>query len=200
MPKSLHSHDDAFASTMANLLQRVTRLEQQQNSGVRDAQGNLRLQEGLLPNGDYGLAFYDANNDGGFKELFPSTVSYFAGLITTTSLTYAAGTGSPTVEPTLGAHGDGLIIVSANIGINSANDTGSVGISIDGAPPGGDTIWASASASLIATSACLVLTVAELNGGTPLTPGPHSFTMQQRGSTAGHTFNFSRNALVVWPF
>jgi hypothetical protein len=59
MPAVNPSNDRYLATTIKNILQRLTNLEGQQNGGVRDAQGNIRVKWGMQSDGTYGLWIFD---------------------------------------------------------------------------------------------------------------------------------------------
>ena len=131
------------------------------------------------------------------RQPLPMQFAFHANTVTATSASYATLAGSPSLTVTLGASGDAMVIMAANLGIEDVDDTAYLGLQVDGGSTE-DIVWSGATASLIATSGCTVFSLSELFGS-PLTPGSHTFTLRQRGSTNGHNFDFSGQALVIWP-
>jgi hypothetical protein len=202
MPEINESERTYFTRAITDLQARMTSVETQQNFTVVDSDLNIRAILGLLPGGDYGLAVFDPGGTGAYGEVFPPKRSFYGPVISTTSNVYSIGTGSPSLTFNVGASGDALVIMSANISTTNTNDTGFVGLS--GTGPGGlilgagNLLWAGSTASIIASSASLVISLTEL-WGSSLPPGEYTLTMEQKGSTNGHTFDFENNGLVVWP-
>lgn len=163
---------------------------------VFDADRNQRVILGKLPNGDYGLLFIDSA--GNAQELLPKISRFAAGTLSTTSLTYTTIAGQPaTITADIGAHGDAEITVGALVAVTNVNDTAFVGLSVDGAPAS-TCLELSSTASIIAATTTLSFLASEVVGSL-LSPGPHTFGLQFRGSTAGHTFNFAGVGLAVQP-
>jgi hypothetical protein len=147
MPGVNPSNDRWLATTIKNILQRLTNLEGQQNGGVRNAQNQLRLQWGLLPDGTYGLVAYDnagnkraqlgqlpdgdfgfatysPANNGSYVELNVPQASPSSGTISTASTSFTTIAGSPTLTVACGASGTMLITLSGTLGLPSIANEG----------------------------------------------------------------------------
>jgi hypothetical protein len=207
--------------TISGLQSQLNALQTQQQYGCIDNELRLRIVMGQQADGTYGLWLYDTDGNvkvkigdlgGGITEgpyglqvynatgrpleVSPPLGSFFAGSISTTLTTYSAGAGSPSVTAPIGASGDALITVSSLISLTNVNDTGQVGISLDGGAAI-NVLATSSTASIVANSCSVMFRASELFTLTP--NADHTFQLQQKGSTAGHTFTFQGNALVVWP-
>lgn len=180
---------------LQGLSDQIEALGRQQGTVVVDSQLRVRVQVGLLANGDYGILLVDTQ--GNQQELLPAVRSFNVSTLSVTSTSYSSPAGSPSVTAVLGQSGDALITVCANIGTTNVNDTGQVGITVDGGTTY-NVLLLGDTAGIVQGSCSLEVSVVELVGA-PLTPGTHTFTMAYAGSTAGHTFQFGHSSLVVQP-
>jgi hypothetical protein len=224
---------DQWAGNQQDIERRIRALETQQNSYVTDAVGNVvmqtgyiagtipaqlgtlvsddsgnpRLQFGLLPDGNYGIAVYDLDNDGNYIQVqAPSQGSWSTEFDTTSESWIYNGTSGPATTVQVGQSGRALVIASAIIGIDGGIDQTVYWQGLIGVSPG-----AASAATGIAS-----MSVSPLPGGsevTPsiqstacgsalfsgLTPGPVTFTMAYM-SANGQTVRFTGSNLVVIPY
>lgn len=159
-----------------------------------DSGGHTRMQMGELPNGDYGLAYYSAANDGTYAELFPVESAYAQGTLTTTSSTETTIAGSPSVTATLGASGDALVTVSAFIGMSVAAES-AVWLTIDGNSVGQWIAVSSGASGPVATNASSTRRLSNMGSA----PGAGSHTFGLEFSSSSGTAQFSAIGLIVQP-
>lgn len=161
---------------------------------VSDPAGNVRVQVGNIPDGDYGLAISDLA--GHTEEILPSVHAYNAATLSTTSTTATAITGSPTVSAVIGASGDAEITISAFVQVTTAT-TAFAALYIDGVLAGPTSCFdlvAGTGGAGVAMSTTLLLSL--FNGAT-IAPGSHTFSLKYLvGSGTG---TWSQNYLRVKP-
>jgi len=212
---------DQWAGNQQDLHRRIRALETQQNSYVTDIDGNVimqsgyiagtypaqhgtlvsddsgnvRLQLGTLPDGDFGLAYFTPGTSI-YQTLWPLVSDYADATISTESTSWTALAGSPTVTAVLGASGDAMVTVSAFIGMGVADSTCSIGLAVDGGSP--EQWVALSSASTVGVNATTVRQLSKSGIGA-LTKGPHTFTLQYMTTDGSADANFSAQCLVVEP-
>jgi hypothetical protein len=164
-----------------------------------DNNGNRRIVTGLLPNGDYGLAYYSRANDGTYQELFPSVSAFTASTLSTSSTSYTTLTGSPSVTVDIGMSGDCDVAVSSRIGTLAAGRSAGMELVVDGTPISAST-WSptlGSSAADLNASVTAMGRYSEIAGGT-LTAGSHTFSLQY-ASLLGGTVEFVTVFLRIQP-
>jgi hypothetical protein len=202
-PVNIPSSD--YLIQQINLMQQqIQALQTQQQYVMVDKNGILRLQLGLLQNGDYGILMQDVS--GNKQELLPAVSSYKASALTLTGFGPSALTDAPSVTCNIGASGNAKITLSSQIAL--PNSSGSISafvlLQIDsGATFYGATglnINQSASVQL-GGSVCSVFTILDVTGGSPLAEGSHTFSLifeAASSSSSNNTF-FSETFLEVQP-
>jgi hypothetical protein len=200
MPAYNVPQDEYLSRLLASLQQQVAATQSQQQYVVVDQNLALRLQIGLLENGDYGILLADPAT-ATRTELLPLYTSYVDTQLSTSSATPVALAGSPAVTATIGASGDCIITVGSSISNGAVNNTGFINLEVDGA--GGHSILSLGSTASI--TAANVQSTRQYtkwtleSGGIPLTPGQHTFGLHYSSSTGGTTVTFSANWLSVQP-
>lgn len=194
MPGTNPAADSFTIEFLRQIDQRLRSLETQQNSLWRDAEGNPRLQIGLLPNGDYGFATYSPANDGTYQEVRPLEAASAAGGVTTAAGGFAlTDLGGPAVTATIGATGKALVLASCEALITggSGADAAYCALMVDG----------SFAASIGSTSETVYNAVTDGTVLTGLSPGSHEFALWygMLGSSGTPTATFQARSLVVWP-
>ena len=96
-----------------------------------DNDGNVRTQLGELPDGDYGLQVTDGLGNTG--EVNPPVFGSAGGAVTTSSTTWVALSGGPSVNAWVGTS-RALVLANAEV-IIAAGVSGSISVSVDGATP-----------------------------------------------------------------
>src|SRR5579875_2817359 len=89
---------------------------------IQSSSGAVRAQLGLLANGDYGLQV--VNTDGSSQEILPTISAFAAAQISTTSTSWVSLAGSPSLTATLGASGNAVVTVGAQIANGSTSAAG----------------------------------------------------------------------------
>ena len=224
MPGVNPSNDRWLATTIKNILQRLTNLEGQQNGGVRNAQNQLRLQLGLLPDGTYGLVAYDnagnkraqlgqlpdgdfgfatysPANNGSYVELNVPQASPSSGTISTASTSFTTIAGSPTLTVACGASGTMLITLSGTLGLPSiANATvqSFAKVYVDGVLTGpglGTSLQTTTTPAVVG----LQTTGAATALVTGLTQGSHTLSIEYQ-SVFGQLCNFTAMQIICQPY
>ena len=168
---------------------RISALETQQNWAVRDSSMTIRVQGGLLPDGDFGVQITDVL--GNVETLLTSVDEYVDVAATITSTTYVAHTG-PTVTVPVGPSGKVFLEAAAYINTVAAGNTGGyVGLFIDGVLTR-DVLAAESSASVAVAS-----NVATKRSITGLSQGTHKFELRYK--TTSGTSQFGARSLIVTP-
>ena len=203
MPGVIPPSGDYFQNQLREYRDRIRALEQQQNFGIRDGQGNLRVQGGLLQAGfggagEYGIVVADVN--GTALEILPIYWQEVAALELTTSPTYTdLTTPGPTVTAIIGHSGSAMVTISTYMGVNGIAGSqagGRVSLAIDGGAAVGDYLYYSISSAAGDGIAGNQSTTIVLSG---LAPGSHTFEMKY-SSFNGGTTHFMTRFLQVRPF
>lgn len=161
---------------------------------VYDSAGVLRAQLGLLPNGDYGL--YIKDSAGNTEEVLP-LVSVYAGVtLSTTSTTYVALTGSPSVTAVIGASGNAKVTVSAYVTAGS-NATSLVGLVVDGGTANDVISLGNSSSGSLSMNLQTSRLMSSFTGS--LTPGSHTFSLKYRSSSVSSSATFGAVYIEVQP-
>lgn len=163
---------------------------------VADANGIRRVQVGALANGDYGILLRDLL--GNVQELLPLKSSFYNSQLSVSSTSPTTVANSPSVTVDIGASGDAILSLGANISSNSAGVGGLVYPLIDGAltPVAGNT-WLLYNNYTGNVSCFVEVQVSQFFGHT-LTPGSHTFTLKYSTALSG-TAIFTANVLKVQP-
>jgi|SRR5579875_416351 len=165
---------------------------------IQSSSGAVRAQLGLLANGDYGLQV--VNTDGSSQEILPTISAFAAAQISTTSTSWVSLAGSPSLTATLGASGNAVVTVGAQIanGSTSAAGGGAIGLSVDGGAPTAYNPWTSyyspVGGGYASVSQKMTLSAMEYAPGS----GEHTFALKfQAVESTGALF--STISLVVEP-
>jgi len=188
VPPVNYGSDWYFARLLATIQNRLKALEMQQNAAVRDSTNNVRVQLGLLPSGDFGLAITDPAGHSG--EVWPVSANMNTATVSTTSTTPVALAGTPAVTCQIGASGDAVVTFGAFI--NPGTDQGLIWLAVDGTAVG-------YSANLFGGTGTVtrILMLSKIPSGT-VTPGSHTFSLKFQSRT-GTSVTFDRPAIVVQP-
>ena len=210
MPPVNVPSSDYLAQQINLMQQQLQALQTQQQYVMVDKNGNLRLQLGLLQNGDYGILMQDAS--GNHQELLPSVSAFENSALSLTGFGPSTISGSPSVTANIGASGNAKITLATQITLPASGGTsstpcyGAVLIVIDGSGAYGEAYFGvrvgSAGNSVTGTASVAQVMSLQglLNGGT-LTEGSHTFSLiyvADSGSSSNVTF-FSQNYLEVQP-
>ena len=112
MPGGNGPSNEYLLGQIQQLQSQYTALSQQGQYVVVDQNLKLRVQIGLLQNGDYGILLADPAS-GAHQELLPSAAGYTSSTLVCTSTTPQTLSGSPTVSVTIGASFDAKVSFSA---------------------------------------------------------------------------------------
>ena len=181
------------------LQSQVGALATQQGLTVVDSKLRVRVQIGLLSNGDYGLLLTDTA--GNTQEVLPTVHAYRNTVISMTGYGPSTLAGSPSVTATIGQSGNALVTVSAFVQCPSVagSTSGGIYLNVDGgANYGGAGV--SGSGPYVAGT-CTTTYDVKLLTGAALTPGSHTFSLSyyaNSGSPSNVT-NFSLTSLIVQP-
>ena len=222
MPAVNPSNDRYLATTIKNILQRLTNLEGQQNGGVRDAQGNIRVKWGMQSDGTYGLWIFNPsgvveaklgdqgqgvaagpyglsvlNPAGNMQLVSGRTIATAAGPLTYSSLSLGALSGGPSVQVQVGPSGAVDVALSALIQpvSYSAGETAWLYPAVNGAAASWPYLQASVGVS--SSQAMTAYGEAQITG---LSPGTLcTFTVQAAVTTAGISATYREVTIDVTP-
>src|SRR5579875_2203009 len=181
-----------------------------------NSSGDVVVLLGQLLDGTYGIALYNAfgvpitevgpdglqvvNTDGSSQEILPTISAFAAAQISTTSTSWVSLAGSPSLTATLGASGNAVVTVGAQIanGSTSAAGGGAIGLSVDGGAPTAYNPWTSyyspVGGGYASVSQKMTLSAMEYAPGS----GEHTFALKfQAVESTGALF--STISLVVEP-
>ncbi len=126
MPKVLGNPDDHLLATILSHEARLRALETQQQLIITDPAGKTRVQVGLLPNGDYGIAVFDAAT-GDYEVV---AYEYFACITASESTTSTTPTDlttpGPSVTVPVGASGAVEVTMAACIDVSSGSSAAGI--------------------------------------------------------------------------
>ena len=163
---------------------------------ANDQNGIQRVRVGYLPNGDYGVWVSDTL--GNVQEFLPTVSSFYAAQLSTSSTTPATLSSAPSVTAIIGASGDAIIEMGANISASGAGIGGLVYPEIDGAlttVAGNQWLLYNLNQS---NATCYASVLVSQFFGSKLTAGSHTFTQKYSVHSAG-TALFTANVLKVTP-
>ena len=163
---------------------------------VLDVEGNIRVQVGDLVSGDIGMSVSDPSTNH-TTEVLPYYSDFVGPTVTTTSSTFVDPSTPVSVTATLGASGMAIVTLSSYCATSDSNDSACVGVQVDGGTTE-QLIVVGAGSSSLAVNVSTIVTFGGGDFGT-FTPGEHTFNVQIRGTTSGHTFTFENIYLGVQP-
>jgi hypothetical protein len=222
MPNPNYS-DPAIYQWMQDVNQRLRALEWQQNSGIRDPQGNIRVKEGLQSDGTYGLWIFDdsgnvvvklgdqrggategpyalavKNPSGQMQLVSGRAISSVGGPLTYSTNGWGALPSGPSVTVVAGPNGAVDLALSAIIqpGSNPAGETAELAVGINGSTsPTAPSLECEVGASSLQLLTCSA--EAEILGLTPDTS--YTFDVLAWVSTGGTPANFWNVTIVASP-
>lgn len=207
MPLVHRSADQYLLQQIAELSQRVADLEGQQNWGVRDHTTTQRVQGGLLRDGGFGVAVWDATTQK-FHRVSPPQTDSVPTELNTASTSFVT-IGGPQVTATVGEAGSALVIPSSVVGIDGGSGVpnspwqGFVGVMRDGALTSAKALIGVSVNVLSISGTDYVLPIQQTATNpylwTGLAQGSHTFRCVYR-SVFGQAIHFSANSLVVIPY
>ena len=126
MPKALGNPDDHLLATIRSHEERLRALETQQQLIVTDPSGTTRVQIGLLPDGSFGLAVFDAATGDYMAVGFEYFASVVASETTTSTAPTDLATPGPSVTVPVGASGSVDVTMCALIDVPSGISPGGI--------------------------------------------------------------------------
>jgi hypothetical protein len=198
MPPVNVPSSDYLAQQINLMQQQIQALQTQQQYVMVDKNGYLRLQLGLLQNGDFGILLADTN--GNSQELLPAASAFYGGTLATTSGSYTTLGSSPTVQVVIGESGDCEVTFSCIAAAAAyAGEVACATLVVDGSIPFTNYLCylsSSGSNGAGASTTSIIRYKAYAGGG--LAPGPHTFSLKYR-ALAGSGADFINPYLKVQP-
>lgn len=182
-----------LVAAIKTLQDQMRDMSTQQSFTIVDSNQQVRVQGGILPSGDFGLAVSDVF--GNTTEFLPSYSSFYSGSLTTSSTTAVSLPNSPSVAAIIGASGDCDIDISSLIVVT--NDTATCNLLVDGAPIGQVLSLTNNNAGSIACNSAQFIRYSAWTG-TVLTPGLHTFSTTYQSGT-GSLVTFNNSSLRIAP-
>lgn len=217
---------DYVNNLLAGQQAQLDALARQQNAGIVDTTGRVRIREGQQPDGTLSTIYYDtsgaervrlgqlADGDYGLNIVDPATSQqteilpiYQQGVTTsqsTSSTSYVdLATAGPLVTATVASSGMALLTTNSYMGVTgviAAQSGGFVGISIDGGAPTGflDELLYFAVSSPSAGAVGIAGNQSAQVVVTSLSPGTHTFEMKYK-TVGGSSVTYGNRFLQVRP-